>query len=129
MATARRSVLQQRRTDSWSSKKSNERVAVLDVTNNKLTTLNKAAAERRFSSHQAATSNRRLLTWYSTEEPHKKVALPRWANKKSVYLSGGDGKKAEYVATVHLRRLGFQYNMQRHFGTSEELYVLCYRIF
>jgi hypothetical protein len=128
MATTRSPILQHRRTDSWPLKKQNERVAVLDITNNKLRTLDKEEAERKFSSYQ----NYHLKSAFadlalSTEVPHEKVALPRWANKKSVYVSIGKGKDREYIATVHLRRLGFQYNIYRHFGMSEDLYVLSYQ--
>jgi len=78
-----------------------ERVAVLDMKNHKLTTLDKAAAE---------------------VESHEKVNLPRWKSKTTVYLPEGTERK--YVGTVHLMHLGFGYNIHRLFGAGGQLYVL-----
>lgn len=58
-------------------------------------------------------------------EPHTKVALPRWKNKKDIYIgSMTDEKQDHFVGTVYLNRLGFKYNFQRHLGGSEVLYVV-----
>ncbi|MCJ1373629.1 hypothetical protein MMC20_004857 [Loxospora ochrophaea] len=85
-----------------------EKVAVLDTKNHRLSTLPKGDAES------------------LGESSYTKVTLPRWKSKKNVYINNESSKTKDYVATVHLNRLSFAYNVQRLFGNAKDLYVLHY---
>ncbi|KAH8894137.1 hypothetical protein GQ53DRAFT_744905 [Thozetella sp. PMI_491] len=81
-------------------------VAVLDLKRHELRTLNREQASR------------------GTGEKHETVTLPRWKRSTEVYLSEDGKSSREYVATVHMWRLGLGYNVHRMFGNTKKLYVL-----
>jgi hypothetical protein len=53
------------------------------------------------------------------------VDLPRWSKKTDVFLpEPEDAKREYYVATLHLRKLGLTYTIQRWFHSGCELYIV-----
>ena len=53
------------------------------------------------------------------------VHLDRWSKKKDVFLPEPEDEKREYyVATLHLGKLGFVYNLRRHLYSACELYII-----
>ena len=105
-----------------------EKVAVLDTKNHRLSTLPKGDAESEMITILSAipSSNCPSMKIGLGESSYTKVTLPRWKSKKNVYINNESSKTKDYVATVHLNRLSFAYNVQRLFGNAKDLYVLHY---
>ena len=56
---------------------------------------------------------------------HQTVNLPRWSIKTDVYLpEPEDAKRRYFVATLHLRKLGLTYTIQRWLHSGCELYIV-----
>jgi hypothetical protein len=56
---------------------------------------------------------------------HQTVNLPRWSIKTDVWLpEPEDAKRRYFVATLHLRKLGLTYTIQRWFHSGCELYIV-----
>ncbi|KAK4207026.1 hypothetical protein QBC37DRAFT_434110 [Rhypophila decipiens] len=83
-------------------KRSNS-VAVLDTKRNTFRVCDRAVAEKLHS---------------------QKVSLPRFKSSVHVYVNVRDQHKEEYLATVHVWRLGLGYNIERILGWSKELWVI-----
>lgn len=83
---------------------SNRKVAFFDPNNDYLGTLKKGEAEKLTSS-----------------PPHP---LPRWSSKADINTSEPVASQTgDFLVTLHLSKLGLQYNIQRWLGYSTELYV------
>ena len=56
---------------------------------------------------------------------HQTFDLPRWSTKTNVYLpEPEDAKRQYYLATLHLRKLGLTYTIQRWCHSGCELYIV-----
>jgi len=87
-----------------SPKSPDAEVALYDVTNNRFQKVKKRDAEQLTS---------------------QTVDLPRWSKKKDVFIpEPEDAKREYYLATLHLGKLGFVYNLQRHLYSACELYIV-----
>ncbi len=83
---------------------SNRKVAFFDSNNDYLGTLKKGEAEK-------LTSN-------------PPFSVPRWSSKADISTSEPEkSQTGDFLVTLHLSKLGLQYNIQRWLGYSTELYV------
>src|SRR5262249_40924222 len=83
---------------------SNRKVAFFDANNDYLCTLKKGEAEK-----------------LSKTPPH---SLPRWSSKTDIKPTEPEtSNTGDFLVTLHLLKLGLQYNIQRWLGYSTELYI------
>ena len=83
---------------------SNRKVAFFDANNDYLCTLKRDEAER-----------------LSKTPPYP---LPRWSSKTDIKAPEPEtSNTGDFLVTLHLSKLGLQYNIQRWLGYSTELYI------
>lgn len=106
-----------------SPKSPDAEVALYDVTNNRFQTVKRRDAESECHADSTTTSYEELRV--TTGMTTQTVDLPRWSKKADVFLPEPEDTKREYyVATLHLRKLGLTYTIQRWFCSGCELYIV-----
>jgi hypothetical protein len=106
-----------------SPKSPDAEVALYDVTNNRFQTVKRRDAESGRRLDRITQLCEELMS--TTGMAHQTVDLPRWSKKTDVFLpEPEDAKREYYVATLHLRKLGLTYTIQRWFCSGCELYIV-----